>query len=227
MAGKKKLILTLAPFVLFIILGTVFIGTYYRETALAREQLAAIDELEEFGGQRVPSAGFCNHVAVYVMVNRRGDAERVMSMLRELNITVRVHRSGKRHLSMTGAVRLDNVKMLQRMSEENGWPAFYSNHSDICLEYISRLRRENKIIVEHLDNLSPESRQVLLSVLEDNKRAIEGINQSITEWAEVDILVSTGGSYTPRDFHELSSFLTTWGVIFAVAFLTWNLFKRK
>ncbi|WP_087037907.1 hypothetical protein [Thermococcus litoralis] len=224
MEGKKNLILVMAPFVLFIVLGSIFIGTYYRETSLAREKLATMNELEESEGQGSPRGEYCHFVVVYVTVNKREDAERLMSMLRELNITVSVSRRMERHISMTGAVRLKDIKKLEHMSEERGWPVSYFNRSKECLMWISELQRENRIIEEHINSLSPESREVLLGILKENERVIEETERDINEWAEIDIFVDTGRSYTSRDFHDLSSFLATWGVIFGGAFLAWWLF---
>ncbi|ASJ08774.1 hypothetical protein A3L11_05860 [Thermococcus siculi] len=220
MAGKK-LILAMTPFLLLIILGSIFVGTYYRETSLAHEQLAAMDQLEKFGSQKNPNGDYCHLVAVYATVNKREDAERLMSMLRELNISVSVYRGMERHLSMRGAMRLKEVKRLEHLSEENGWPVSYFNHSRECLLQISKLQRENRIIAEHIDSLSPESREVLLDIIEENERVIEETERDINEWAEIDIFVDAGRTYTPLDFHDLSSFLATWGVIFGGAFLAW------
>jgi len=221
MARKKNLILAMAPFVILILLGSIFIGTYYRETSLAREQLAAMKELEEFEGQGSPHGDYCHFVVVYARVNKREDAESLMSMLRELNITVRISRNGERHISMRGAMRLKDVKRLEQMSAERGWPVSYFNNSRECLMWTSELQRENRIIEEHINSLSPESREVLLSILRENERTIEEIERDINEWAEVDIFVDAGSSYTPLDFHGLSGFLAKWGVIVSGAFLAW------
>ncbi|ASJ04205.1 hypothetical protein [Thermococcus barossii] len=227
MEGKKNLILAVAPFVIFIVLGSIFAGTYYRETSLAREQLTSMDELEKLGEKNAPSGGLCNIVDIYILVRGQKDASELEEFLRKEGITVEVSRRGERIVTMRGRVALRDVNRIVNKSEKNGWPVFYHNNSDSCTKEISRFKRENEIITAHLDEVSPENREVLMDVVERNEKAIGGIEEDTREWASLEIFVHAGPAYTPQSFHELSGFLAMWGVMLGVPFLMWWLFGSK
>ncbi|NJE60758.1 hypothetical protein [Thermococcus sp. 21S7] len=227
MEGKKALILAVAPFVIFIILGSIFVGTYYRETSLAREQVSAMDELEGIGEENVPWGGLCNIVNIYVTVRDREDAARLEEFLRDGGIGVSVSRHGEGFISMTGRVALRDVEGIVEKSRENGWVAVYHNNSDFCTRTVSELERENRIISAHLDKLSPESREVLTGIMERNRRNIEEIESEMRLWADLNIMVDSGPASTPESFHDLSGFLATWGVVLGMVFLLHGIFKRR
>jgi len=227
MEGKKALILAVTPFVIFIVLGSIFVGTYYRETSLAREQVSAMDELERVGEENAAWYGLCNMVDIYVTVRDREDAARLEEFLREEKIRVAVSRPRERIIRMTGRVALKDVDRIVEKSGENGWVAAYHNNSDFCAKRISKFELENRIISAHLDELSPESREILTGVMESNSERIEEIENETRLWAELDIMVRAGPSYTPGSFHDLSGFLATWGVVLGTPFLLWWVFGGK
>ncbi|ASA77118.1 hypothetical protein [Thermococcus sp. 5-4] len=227
MEGKKGLILAVAPFVIFMVLGSIFVGTYYRERSLAREQVAAMDKLEKVGEENASWSGLCNIVEVYVTVRDREDAARLEEFLREEKIRVAVSRHGERFISMMGRIALKDVEGIVEKGRENGWVAAYHNNSDFCAKRISEFELENRIISAHLDELSPESREILTGVMESNSERIEEIENEMRLWAELDIMVQAGPSYTPGSFHDLSGFLATWGVVLGTPFLLWWVFGGK
>ncbi|WP_258084769.1 hypothetical protein [Thermococcus thermotolerans] len=227
MEGKKDLMLAMAPFVIFILLGSIFLGTYYRETSLAREQVAGIDELEGIGEENAPWSGLCNIVNIYVTVRDREDAARLEEFLREERIRVTVSRHGERFISMMGRVALKDVDRIVEKGKKNGWATVYHNNSDFCAKWISRFEMENWIISSHLDELSPDSRETLTGIMESNRKRIKEIENETRLWAELNIMVQAGPSYTSESFHDLSGSLATWGVVLGVPFLMWWVFKDK
>lgn len=227
MERKRELILAMAPFVIFIILGSIFIGAYYKETSLAREQIAAMDELERVGEENASWYGLCNTVNVYITVRNSEDAARLEEFLRDEKIRVAVSRDGERLISMIGRVPLKNAEEIVEKSRENGWVAAYHNNSDFCARMSSRFETENGIISAHLNELSPGSREILTEVMESNRERIGLIESEIRLWAELNIMAQAGPSYTPEGFHNLSGFLATWGVLLGVPFLMRWVFKGR
>lgn len=222
MEGKKALILSMVPFIFFILLGSIFLGVYFREAFLAREQLLAMDELEKFGDSDVSGGGHCHVVHVYVTVTRREEAVRLINVLTKLNISVRSDRIDQRYVNMYGNLRLGDIKRFERMCRENGWVVSYFNNSKACLEKVLELQKENEIILEHINDLNPKSQEILLNVLESNKRKIEEIEKNMNNVADLNIYVDTSLPYTPVEFHGLSVLLAVFGLISAGVYLMWR-----
>lgn len=215
------------PFVVFILLGSIFLGTYYREMLSTHECLMAIDEIEKLNSQPKFDGGYCNIVNLYIWIRNREDADKVSIILRELNMSVQVFRHRRWHISMSGSIRIENVGKLINLSEKNGWEVFYFNNTKHCSQRILELQQENQIIMAHLDSISPKSRKVLLKKVKRNKEYIERLEKEQRVWASVNIFVGVESQYTPNDFHELSGFLALWGTLIEVPFLLVVLRKNK
>lgn len=226
MEGKKDLILTIVPFVILIILGSLFIGTYHWQGSVAKKGIAAIDELEGIGKENASWDNPCSMMTMYVTVRDRNDAKKLEEFLRENNIEVAVRRDGKRYLSMNGRAPLNEVEEFVDKSREKGWGAFYHNNSDSCARLISESEMESRIIVSHLNQLSPGNREVLGEVLKEDRKFISEFKNG-TEAVELDIMVETEPPYTPEEFHGLSRFLVMWGVLLEVPFLLWWIEDKK
>ncbi|ASJ12006.1 hypothetical protein [Thermococcus thioreducens] len=227
MEGKRGLMLAMAPFMIFILLGSIFLGIYYRETSLVSEQVASMDELEGIRGENASWGGLCNIVNIYVTVKSREDAAGLEEFLGEERIRVAVSRHGERFISMRGRVALRDVDRIVKKGQKNGWVVAYHNNSDFCAKWISRFEMENGIISAHLNELSPESKEILTRTMEGNSERIEEIENETRLWAELNIMVQAGPAYTPESFHELSGSLATWGTVLGVLFLMWWVFKDK
>ncbi|KUH31651.1 hypothetical protein APY94_11925 [Thermococcus celericrescens] len=210
---RKRLMRAFVPFIVFVLLALIFPGVYLHKTLREKSIEAGLDELEKLNVPNAPRAGPCNMVVLYVYMNGGEDAEELEELLQRFHINVRVSREDKWFLSMVGRLRIEQLDDFMKESERDGWIAVYYNETETCAEWISNDEIENRIILAHLDQLSPESRDVLLRVVRRNRRDMKKTRESMEKWADLTIFVHSGGEATPDDFHQLSVLLATLGIL--------------
>ncbi|WP_456423286.1 hypothetical protein [Thermococcus sp.] len=213
--GKKTL---LAVFLLTLILSFLFIGTYIHNELAKRSALEGMAIIENLNGSESYQRG-CDTLYFHVIIRNQKDAMKLRRLIERFNASVGKISGDRYMLTLDGTLERKNLQPFKKEIEEFGWYSTLVNNTDFCSERITELERENRIILEHLDDLSSESRETLLKLVDENRRYVELWNKSASEYVRLHIAVGTPPTPSPEEYHELSKRLATLGAVVILAYI--------
>ncbi|USS40660.1 hypothetical protein NF865_10345 [Thermococcus aggregans] len=200
-------------FGVLVVLSILFVGTYLHDSWVQRNSAEGISMIEKLNGS-VTLQDSANFGILYVTVDSPKKAKALVDVLMEFNVSVRVQRDDSL-LKLEGTLPLEKLDAFREASTKVG-SFYFHNQSRFYVEFLERYRRENDIIRTHLTELSPESRETLEEVLEENEDSIENLNEAMNKRARLIIFISTSSPSTPEAYHDLSAKLAFIGVFFAL-----------
>ena len=209
----KKLI-----FVALILLSVIFIGAYTHGQWIRWNSERALSMVLNINESNATLKDASNFGVLYVTLDGRGKAERLLNLLGRFNVSVVVHEDGPRTFRLDGTLPLSELEAFKNASRDVG--AFYlHNESHLYEELLADYERENKIIKAHLEELSPESRKTLEEILKENEEVIENLKEAMNGRVQLMVLVSLPSTPTPEAYHDLSARLTFIGAFFVLGCL--------
>ena len=212
--GRKALF---SVFLITLVLSSIFIGTYIHNELAKRSAREGMAILEKLKGSELTQRG-CDNLYLHAIVKGPDDARKIGKLLEEFNASVgRI--SGDEYLvTIEGTLKMKNLQLFREEVEGLGWYSTLVNNTDFCSDRVKELERENGIIARHLNELSPESRETLLKLVNENRRYVELWKKSASEYVGLHIAVSTPLTLSPEDYHELSKRLAALGVVVILAY---------
>ncbi|NJE54954.1 hypothetical protein [Thermococcus sp. 21S9] len=202
----KKLV-----FGVLIALSIIFVGTYVYDSWVQWNSGRAISIIEALNQSNATLKDSSNLVFLHVTLDDPEKARKLAELLKEFNVSVRVRRDGPKTLRLDGTLPLRELGAFKNASGEVGY-LLVDNESHFYEEFIRKYELEDKIIEEYLNEVSPESREVLREVIRENQQAIKNLRTAMYDRAQLVILVYLPYTASPEAYHDLSSKLAFVGV---------------
>ena len=194
-----------------LVLSLIFVGTYLHDSWVQWNSERAVPIIEALNESNATFKDASNFAVLYVTLDGPEKARELVELLNEFNVSVRVTWDGPRTLTLDGILPLGKLETFKNASRGVG-SVFIHNNSPTYEEFIRKYELENRIIEEHLNEVSPESREVLIEVVQENRGTIESLREAMYGRAQLIILVSLPYTASPEDYHDLSSKLAFVGV---------------
>ncbi len=192
-------------------LSIIFVGTYVHDSWVQWNSEKAVSIIEALNESNATIKDASNFAVLYVTLDGPEKARKLAGLLKEFNVSVRVSWDGPKTLRLDGILPLGELETFKNASRGVG-SLFIHNNSPTYEEFIRKYELENKIIEEHLNEVSPESREVLREVIRENQQTIKNLRLAMYDRAQLIILVSLPYTASPEAYHDLSSKLAFVGV---------------
>ncbi|NJE49045.1 hypothetical protein [Thermococcus sp. 9N3] len=214
------------PFVVFLTLSLFFLGVYTHYTFKERSEERGIKELTALNKTNATISPSPYFLAVYGALEWESDAEKFETLVKRFNLSVRVEIVGESILA-EGTLPLNDLEAFKETTRTVGfYVGTWLNDTENYDEQIRKLERVNRIIMVHLADISPESREVLSEIIEENRKAVQ-ILRAGKNLVFIQILVDSSHSPSPSDYHHISKVLSSLGALVGVSYLVASEDKRN
>jgi hypothetical protein len=226
LAWRMKTPQFMALFLIMILFGSIFLWQYYTALERSREIKAAMDSIEALNKGNPGERNLCNMVRVRMSVEGYSDYEHLRELVSTFNMSLGVRRTGEYSADAYGSIALSHLDEFIDEVGAYGWHAFYSNHSDFCMEIIDSQEAENRVIVVHLGELPAETRKVLEDIVDRNERTIAALREDINKRAWVEFHIKGKKQRSSEDLSLLSQKLSVLGLLLGGLALFWHIRRR-
>ncbi|WP_297515591.1 hypothetical protein [Thermococcus sp.] len=209
-----------------LVLSLIFVGTYLHDSWVQWNSERAVPIIEALNESNATFKDASNFAVLYVTLDGPEKARELVELLNEFNVRVRVTWNGPRTLRLDGILSLGKLETFKNASRGVG-SVFIHNNSPTYEEFIRKYELENKIIEEHLNEVSPKSREVLREVIRENQQTIKNLRMAMYNRVQLIILVSLPYTASPEAYHDLSSKLMFVGVFLGLGCILTSVTEDK